>query len=134
MVDDTLKPALRAALRCNEIGDDIPLSFVETFRAEMAAAGFDQAQIDGWVEKIATHVASDPISPEPQEMNLALAASSGLIDVIEERIFTSLYGSLDKCSGGGKGGLHNRAGGTHLYSALDQHDGGAHNFAHMADR
>jgi hypothetical protein len=130
MVDETLKPALRAALRCNEIGNGTPyeLSFagkgnsgasfgfmqgdmavqpiaVETFRAAMAAAGFDQATIDGWVAQLATHVTSNPLTPhETQEINAALVASSALVDAMDEKILSGVYGSLDKCNAAAENG------------------------------
>jgi hypothetical protein len=124
MVDDTLKPALRAALRCNEIGDRTPyeISFAakgnsgasfgfmqgdmavqpiarDTFRAAMAAAGIAQSRIDVWVTKLSQHVAHNPLSAsDTNEIDAALKAHSALVDAMDEKIITGVYNSLDKCA------------------------------------
>jgi hypothetical protein len=124
MVDDTLKPALRAALRCNEIGNDTPyrISFAakgnsgasfgfmqgdmavqpiarQTFRAAMAAAGIESATINSWVTKLSKHVTRNPLSPsDTRKINAALAAHSDLVDAMDEKIISGVYASLDKCS------------------------------------
>jgi hypothetical protein len=124
MVDDALKPALRAALRCNEIGNETPyqLDFAakgdsgasfgfmqgdmavqpiarDTFRAVMAAAGIAQSRIDVWVTKLSRHVTHNPLSTsDTREINAALQAHSGLVDAMDEKILTGVYASLDDCS------------------------------------
>jgi hypothetical protein len=124
MVDDTLKPGLRAALRCNEIGDQTPyrLDFAakgdsgasfgfmqgdmavqpiarDAFRAAMAAAGIDQARIDGWAAQLSRHVTRNPLSAtDTRTINAALAAHSALVDAMDEKILTGVYASLDECS------------------------------------
>ena len=124
MVDDTLKPALRAALRCNEIGNETPyqLDFAakgdsgasfgfmqgdmavqpiarDTFRAVMAAAGIAQSRIDAWVTQLSRHVTHNPLSTaDTREINAALQAHSGLVDAMDEKILTGVYASLDDCT------------------------------------
>ena len=130
MVDDTLKPALRAALRCNEIGDETPyqLDFAakgdsgasfgfmqgvlaehpiarDTFRAAMAAAGIPQSKIDTWVTKLSRHVSHDPLSAsDTREIDAALKAHSALVDAMDEKILTGVYASLDECSAAARDG------------------------------
>jgi hypothetical protein len=124
MVDNAFRPALRAALRCNEIGDETPyqLSFAgkgnsgasfgfmqgdmavqpvarDTFRAAMAAAGFDPARIDRLVAQLSRHLARNPLTPqETHQINAALAASSALVDAMDETILSGVYASLDRCT------------------------------------
>ena len=124
MVDDTVKPALRAALRCNEIGDETPyeISFAakgnsgasfgfmqgdmavqpiarDTFRAVMAAAGIAQSRVDVWVTKLSQHVEHNPLSgSDTNQINAALAAHSDLVDEMDEKILSGVYNSLDKCT------------------------------------
>jgi hypothetical protein len=130
MVDETVKPALRAALRCNEIGDETPfqLDFAakgdsgasfgfmqgdmavqpiarDTFRAAMTAAGIDPARIDHWVAQLSRHITRNPLSTsDTREINAALAAHSALVDAMDEKILTGVYGSLDECSAAARDG------------------------------
>jgi hypothetical protein len=124
MVDNAFKPALRAALRCNEIGNETPykLSFAgkgnsgasfgfmqgdmavqpiarDTFRAALAAADFDPARIDSLVAQLSQHLPSNPLSPQvTSAINAALVASSALVDAMDERILNGVYNSLDRCT------------------------------------
>ncbi|HXW25089.1 MAG TPA: hypothetical protein VEK73_10095 [Xanthobacteraceae bacterium] len=130
MVDDAIKPALRAALRCNEIGDESPyqISFAgkgnsgasfgfmqgdmavqpiarDTFRAALTAAGFDPTRINSLVAELSQHLSSNPLSQsDTQAINAALAASSALVDSMDETILTGVYNSLDQCTAAAQGG------------------------------
>ncbi len=132
MPDEAIKPALRAALRFNEIGDRTPfeISFARkgnsggsfgfmqgdlaagqpivhtTFRRCMTAAGMPQATIDDLERRLSGNgIGPNVITPgETQQINAALQASSALVDAMDENILGSVYGGLDTCNaaGGGK--------------------------------
>src|SRR5258707_8076312 len=119
MPDDAVKPALRAALRFNEIGDASPfeLTFAakgksgasfgfmqgdlaagqpevtKTFRAVLAAAGFAQAKIDALVAQLSVPHATNPLSKaDTDAINTALVKSAPLVDAMDENILGGVYG------------------------------------------
>ena len=144
MVDDALKPALRAALRCNEIGNESPyqldfagkgdsgasFGFMQgdmavqpiargTFRAVMTAADIDPARIDRWVAQLSRHVTHNPLSAaDTQEINAALKAHSGLVDAMDEKILSGVYASLDECGAAAQGGRCSIQPAALIYMAL----------------
>ena len=144
MIDDTLKPALRAALRCNEIGNSSPyqLDFAakgdsgasfgfmqgdmavqpiarDTFRAVMTAAGIDPARIDRWVAQLSRHVTHNPLSAaDTREINAALKAHSDLVDAMDEKILSGVYAGLDECSAAAQGGRCSIQPAALIYMAL----------------
>jgi len=126
MVDETLKPALRMALRLHEIGDASPyqLSFAgkgksgasfgfmqgdlaagqpdvtRTFREALAAAGMDEATIAGFARQLAVPLLANPLAAADTEaVNAALRASAALVDAMDEGILAGVYDSLDTCNG-----------------------------------
>src|SRR5271156_2644589 len=125
MVDETLKPALRTALRLNEIGDASPyqLSFAgkgksgasfgfmqgdmvagqpevqQTFHNALEAAGIPAATIDDLAQQLSVPLVSCPLTQdERQEVNAALLASRALVDAMDEIILGKVYDSLDTCT------------------------------------
>jgi hypothetical protein len=125
MPDDAVKPALRAALRCHEIGRRSPyeicfagkansggsFGFMQgdlaaggpvvrsTFRRAMAAAGMAQATIDDLAQRLSTKgITNTIITPdEKQQIDAALGASRALVDAMDEAILGKIYGELDTC-------------------------------------
>jgi hypothetical protein len=125
MPDDALKPALRKALRLNEIGNESPyrLSFAakansgasfgfmqgglaanqpivkQTFQQALAAAGIPQAKIAALTQQLSGHLTSNPLSPgDTKLVNDALLASSALVDAMDEAILKGVYDDLDECT------------------------------------
>ena len=124
MPDDALKPALRAALRLHEIGDKTPyrLFFAgkgksgasfgfmqgdlaagqpevrQTFLNVCAAAGIGADAAASLVQRLSVPLIVNPLDPaETQQVNDALAASSRLVDAMDEAILHKVYASLDTC-------------------------------------
>ena len=124
MPDDALKPALRAALRLHEIADKTPyrLFFAgkgksgasfgfmqgdlaagqpevrQTFLNVCAAAGIGAAAAATLVQRLSVPLIVNPLDPaETQQVNDALAASSRLVDAMDEAILQKVYASLDTC-------------------------------------
>jgi len=120
---DTLKQALRMAVRVNEIGSDTPYKLYfaakgvsgasfgftqgdlaagqpvvkETFRQVLAAAGVADNQI---TSRLSVHVISNPLDPdETRQVNAALDSPTGraLVDAMDERIFADICRGLDVC-------------------------------------
>ena len=125
MVDETLKPALRMALRLNEIGDASPyrLSFAgkgksgasfgfmqgdmeagqpevqQTFHDALAAAGMDDATIAGFAAQLSVPLINCPLdNADRDQVNAALLASSALVDAMDEQILGGVYNGLDACT------------------------------------
>jgi hypothetical protein len=125
MVDETLKPALRLALRLHEIGDASPyqLSFAgkgnsgasfgfmqgdmeagqpevrQTFHDALAAAGMDDATIAGFAAQLSVHLVACPLANADRDaINAALLASSALVDAMDEQILGKVYTDLDDCT------------------------------------
>jgi hypothetical protein len=123
MPEDKLKPALRLALRLHEIGSASPyrLFFAgkgksgasfgfmqgdlaagqqevkDAFTKALAAAGLASV-IAGLLARLSVHLVTNPLSPtETSQVNDALAASSALIDAMDEKILAKVYAALDLC-------------------------------------
>lgn len=124
MPDDTLKPALRAALRTHEIGSATPyklffagkgksgasFGFMQgdlaagqarvtaVFRDILRNAGVSTAVTDSYVDRLSVHLISNPLSSaETREVNAALDANRPLVDQMDEEILRDVYKSLDTC-------------------------------------
>jgi hypothetical protein len=145
MPDDAIKPALRAALRYNEIGDRTPyeISFAQkgnsggsfgfmqgdlaagqpivhtTFRSCMATAGMPQGTIDDLVRRLSGKgIGPNVITPsETQQINAALQANRALVDAMDENILGSVYGGLDTCNSAASGAGRSIAPIAQLYVA-----------------
>jgi hypothetical protein len=125
MPDQAVKPALRAALRFNEIGSRTPyeISFAQkansggsfgfmqgdlaagqpiahaTFRRCMAAAGMPQASIDDLEQRLSGKGIPPTVitAAEKQQIDAALTASSTLVDAMDEDILGKVYDGVDRC-------------------------------------
>lgn len=125
MVDDTIKPAIRTALRFHEIGNDTPyrISFAgkgksggsfgfmqgdlaagqpdvtRTFRDAMTAAGMSAQKINDLLALLAKHQIKNPLSPiDTAAVNQALQASHALVDAMDDKILEDVYRDLDRCN------------------------------------
>jgi hypothetical protein len=125
MPDDALKPALRAALRFNEIGNASPykISFAgkaksggsfgfmqgdlaahltvatRTFHDALAAAGVPEDRIQSLLQVLSVPCPTNPLTPEDTTLvDNALLASRALVDRMDETILQGVYGNLDRCS------------------------------------
>jgi len=125
MPDDALKPALRRALRFNEIGNDSPyrISFAgkgnsggsfgfmqgdlaahqpevtQTFHDALAAAGVPEAKIQSLLHVLSVHCPTNPLTPADTTLvDNALLASRTLVDQMDETILQGVYGNLDRCN------------------------------------
>jgi hypothetical protein len=121
---ESLKPALRAALRKHEIDDKSPYQLffaakgksgasfgfmqgdlaagqpevVKTFRAAMQAANIPSSAIDSLLQRLSVHLIGNPLDPkERDQVNAALAASSALVDAMDEAILGTVYAGIDTC-------------------------------------
>ncbi len=127
MPDDSLKPALRAALRTHEIGNRTPyeISFAQkansggsfgfmqgdlaagqaiahsTFRRCMAEAGMPEATIGDLEHRLSTKGAKPSIitADEKQRIDAAFQARRDLVDAMDESILQGVYRHLDTCVG-----------------------------------
>ena len=124
MPDNALKPALRAALRMHEIGTQTPYKLFfagkgrsgasfgamqgdlaasqpvvrTTFTNAMTVAGMAAATIASLLQRLSVHLMGNPLSPaERDEVDAALAASSDLVDAMDEAILAEIYTGLDLC-------------------------------------
>jgi hypothetical protein len=124
MPNDTLKPALRAALRYHEIGDASPyeISFAakgnsggsfgfmqgdlaahqpivhQTFQQALKGAGFSSNEITALDQRLSVHLMDSPLSPdEEQRVDAALLAGKALVDAMDEEILHDVYNGLDQC-------------------------------------
>jgi hypothetical protein len=146
MPDEAIKPALRAALRFNEIGDRTPyeISFAQkansggsfgfmqgdlaagqpiahsTFRSAMAAAGMPQGKIDDLERRLSGKgIPPTVITPaEKQQIDAALLASKALVDAMDEAILGKVYGELDTCIAAAAGANRTIAPIAQLYVAM----------------
>jgi len=125
MPDDALKPALRAALRFNEIGNASPytISFAgkansggsfgfmqgdlaahqtvvtKTFHDALVAAGVPGDKIQSLLQLLSVHCPTNPLTPQDTALvDNALLASRALVDQMDEAILQGVYGNLDRCS------------------------------------
>ena len=124
MVDEALKPGLRAALRRNEIGKASPyqLSFAAkdnsgasfgfmqgdlaagqpevhaAFRGCLSDAGLDAATIGNFERQLSVRLTSCPLADnERDQVNAALLAGSNHVDAMDETILANVYAGLDRC-------------------------------------
>ena len=124
MPEETLKPAIRAALRVHEIGAQSPYKLLfagkaksgasfgamqgdlaagqpivqKTFRAAMAAAGMPASVVASLLQRLSVHLLGSPLSPaERGQVDAALAASKGLVDAMDDAILATVYAELDTC-------------------------------------
>ena len=124
MPDSAVKPAIHAALRMHEIGTQTPYKLLfagkgrsgasfgamqgdlaagqpvvhTTFTKSMTAAGIVAATIASLLQRLSVHLLENPLSPaERDEVDAALAASSGLVDAMDEAILAEIYADLDVC-------------------------------------
>ena len=124
MPDNTLKPALHAALRMHEIGTQTPYKLFfagkgrsgasfgamqgdlaagqpvvrATFTNAMTAAGMVTATIASLLQRLSVHLLGNPLNPaERGDVDAALAASIDLVDAMDEAILAEIYASLDIC-------------------------------------
>ena len=125
MPADALKPALRAALRENEVGDDTPyklcyakkaesgasFGFMQgdlngnqpavktTFHAALVAAGFSAGKITEIENALHGHLTESPLSEnDARAVDDALLASKALVDTMDEGILVNVYRGLDACT------------------------------------
>jgi hypothetical protein len=132
MPDDSLKPALRTALRIHEIGSSSPYQLffagkgnsgasfgfmqgdlaarqqnvTDTFRKVLAAAGIVPAKIESLRRPLAVHIIVNPLSRADTDLvNAALLQGRLDVDAMDEEILQGVYDELDTCirSAGGAG-------------------------------
>jgi hypothetical protein len=123
MPNETLKPALRAALRFHEIGSGSPYKLyfaakgksggsfgfmqgdlaakqpvvTKAFRDIMAAEGFPAEKVNAWVKALSVHVVGNPLTPaDATAVNAALLKHSAMVDAMDENILAKVYTGLDK--------------------------------------
>jgi hypothetical protein len=126
MPAEDLKPALRAALRFHEIGDDTPyrlyfagkgnsgasFGFMQgdlntgqetvkhTFQNVLAAERFPPGEIASLIERLSVHLVNSPLSrAEENAVNAALKAQRKLVDRMDEEIAEDVFEDLDLCIG-----------------------------------
>ncbi len=124
MPDETLKPALRTALRLHEIGDASPYQLFfagkgksgasfgfmqgdmaggqsqvqQTFRDALSAAQIPRDAIESMAKRLSVPLIVNPLDPgETRQVNAALLASRALVDAMDEAILAGVYNSLDTC-------------------------------------
>ena len=124
MVDEALKPALRAALRMHEIGNGTPyrLSFAgkgqsggsfgfmqgdlaagpafvkEAFGDALTSANVPAAKIASLLHVLSAAHKSNPLgSADSALIDDALREGSALVDAMDERILGEVYADINKC-------------------------------------
>ena len=124
MPDEALKPALRAALRMHEIGNENPyrlffaakgksgasFGFMQgdlaagqpdvqkTFREVLAAAALQPDVIADIARRLSVHLIANPLSPaETKQVNDALLAGRASVDTMDETILAKIYVGVDTC-------------------------------------
>lgn len=145
MVAENLKPALRAALRMHEIGNDTPyrLSFAgkgqsggsfgfmqgdlaagqafvkQTLRDALSAAKVSAAKIASLMQILSTAHAANPLAAADTKLiDDALKRSSALVDAMDERILGGVYDDTDTCSAAAAAGHRTIEPKALLYMAL----------------
>jgi hypothetical protein len=125
MPDESIKAALRAALRHHEIGDGSPyrlyfagkgesgasFGFMQgdlntgppivsrTFHNALAAAGIALAKVASLEQQLSGHLRVNPLpGVDTSLVNDALQASRVLVDAMDEELLQSVYGHLDSCT------------------------------------
>jgi len=126
MLNDSMKIALRRALRLHEIGDKSPYQMLfaakgksggsfgfmqgdlaagqvnvkQTFQAILGAAGISELKAKSLEAALSVHVVKNPLSPSDTKLiNKALDAPAGraLVDSMDEQILGGVYRGLDQC-------------------------------------
>lgn len=124
MPDKKIKPALRAALRMHEIGNDTPYrlyfaskgksgaSFgfmqgdlaagqkvvTKTFIDILTAEGVAQSKTKSLLAKLSVHTIGNPLSQSDTKMvNAALENRQAAVDAMDEAILSDVYESVDRC-------------------------------------
>jgi len=126
MLDDSIKPAIRRALRLHEIGDKSPYrvffagkgksggsfgfmqgdlaagqsNVTQTFREVLAASGVTQPRAKSIEAALSVHVVKNPLSAsDTKTVNNAMDAPAGrvLVDKMDEQIIAGVYAGLNKC-------------------------------------
>lgn len=135
MVDSTVKPAIRIALRLHEIGDATPYKLFfagkgksggsfgfmqgdlaagqqvvhDTFEAVLGKANVASGKITSIENLLSVHCIDNPLTnPDTALVNGALSSDAGrpLVDAMDEAILGGVYAGLDKCiDAAGKNGL-----------------------------
>jgi hypothetical protein len=126
MLDEDLKPAVRAALRMHEIGSATPYQIMfagkgasggsfgfmqgdlaagpahvkTTFRALLAAASVPLPKAQAMEALVAVHCVENPLNAtDTRTVNAAMASSAGrgLVDGMDETLLGSIYAGLEAC-------------------------------------
>ena len=126
MLDESIKPAIRRALRLHEIGDKSPyrlffagkgksggsFGFMQgdlaagqpnvktTFRAALAAATVVPSKSHAIEAALSVHVVKNPLSASDTKLvNAALDTPAGraLVDKMDEQILQDVYAGLNQC-------------------------------------
>jgi hypothetical protein len=124
VLPESLKPAIRAALRHHEIGPHSPyrIAFAgkgqsggsfgamqgdlaagppvvrATFEAALAIAGLAREEIARIVGRLAVPVRDNPLdAADTALVNLALSEGHGLVDVMDETLIETVHADLDGC-------------------------------------
>lgn len=133
-MDESVKPAIRMALRLHEIGDATPyrISFAgkgksgasfgfmqgdmaqgppivrQTFVDAMHQAGTDNGTSAAWQRQLSVPLITCPLSGTDRgQVDTALAAGSALVDAMDENLIAKIYADLDTCVT--RGGLNGHA-------------------------
>ena len=145
MPDDSLKPAIRAALRMHEIGTDSPYrlffagkgnsgasfgfmqgdlaagqtNVVETFTVILKNAGASKPTVKRYLDALSVHLIANPLSPtDTKFINDALVANKDLVDAMDEEILSDVYNDLDKCIAAAATDNRKISGTALLYAAM----------------
>lgn len=144
MVSDSVKPALRAALRAHEIGKDTPyrISFAGKgnsgasfgfMQGDLAAHqpvatdafkqalkdDFPEAEIEALLAQLSTHSIKNPLSLDMTErVDAALASHRDVVDAMDEEILASVYADLDRCLAACAEGGRTMSDTAQIYAAL----------------
>ncbi|TBC68724.1 hypothetical protein [Rhizobium ruizarguesonis] len=145
MPAEVLKPALRAALRMHEIGNDTPYrlyfaskgksggSFgfmqgdmaagqhvvTETFKSILRDEGIGIQKINSSLAKLSVHTIGNPLSPADTKLvNTALNNHRAEVDAMDEAILSEIYKGLDVCISVAQAKGRTISGKALLYAAL----------------
>jgi hypothetical protein len=145
MPEEKFKPALRAALRMHEIGNDTPyrlyfaskgksgasFGFMQgdlaagqkivtsTFIDTLTSEGIAHSKIQSLLAKLSVHTIGNPLSPSDTKLvNAALDDRRAAVDAMDEAILSDVYESLDRCVSVASGSGRVITGKAMLYAAL----------------
>ncbi|EJJ31591.1 hypothetical protein [Rhizobium sp. CF142] len=145
MPAEKFKPALRAALRMHEIGNDTPYrlyfaakgksgaSFgfmqgdlaagqvvvTKTFNDILTSEGIPPSKINSLLAKLSVHTIGNPLNPSDTKLvNTALDKHRADVDEMDEAILSDVYQSLDTCISAASNGGKTISGKAMLYAAL----------------